>query len=51
MDLIAKHVASGAEKVFQNHSDMREYLRGISDAWVWFYRYRNGFETLPNAIA
>ena len=45
MKLIAMHKASGMEKTFDNQTDMREYLEPIKDAWIWFFRYNNGFET------
>lgn len=50
MKLIAKHKASGNELTFENVTDMREYLDPIKDAWVWFFRYNNGFETTKYAF-
>jgi hypothetical protein len=50
MELIAKHIPSGYEKTFPNVREMMDYLEPIKEAWVFFYRYSNGFETEPKPV-
>lgn len=45
MQLIAQHVKSGNERVFQNSREMMDTLEPVKKYWVVFYRYSNGFET------
>ena len=45
MQLIAKHMTSGAEREFENARDLMNTLEPVKEFWVVFYRYANGFET------
>jgi hypothetical protein len=42
---IAKHIASGYEKSFDNVSDRSKYVNDeIRSSWVFFFRAPNGYE-------
>jgi len=46
MKLIALHINSGCELKFNNYDDMYDYVTpDIRSAWVYFFRYSNGFTT------
>jgi len=46
MKIIARHVPSGNEKLFDNFGDMSDYITPeIRTAWVYYFRYDNGFQT------
>lgn len=50
MQLIAQHVKSGHERVFQNSREMMDALKPVKEYWVVFYRYTNGFETEKSSL-